>query len=624
MNHQAFLPIDPTAVRLSDPVFAERVESCRNSTIPSSIAKCRETGRIDTFRLVWKEGMPNRPHIFWDSDFAKVLEGMALALAQNPDDRELAAELDGYVDLVVSAQQPDGYLNAYGTQVEPDKRWTNVFDRHELFCAGHLMEAAVAHFRATGSRKFLDALCRYADYIASVFGTEPGKLHGYPGHEEIELGLCKLADATGEKKYLDLAKYFIDERGKKPNFFLEEAERRKGWLCEADLVNRQAHIPVREQKDAVGHAVRALYLYIGMADVAMRTGDQTLLDACRTLFDSITKKRMYLIGGCGSTLIGEAFTVDYDLPNDTAYAESCASMAFAQFARRMADATGEARYADAMELSLYNGCLSGISLEGDRFFYANMLTVDDANFLPEPVITERQPWFDCSCCPTSYCRFLPQLAGFAWSQREGELRCNIPAAGTVSGNGMKIRVSGGYPYKGDAVFESLSSGTLTLSIRIPSWCRSWSAKLNGKTLEEKPCGGYLVLKRDWKEGDKLELALELTIDVVRANPKVTADAGKIALMRGPLVYALESIDNVPRVNTLIVPADQNFSLGEAKGLEGMPAITGEAWYEEDASDGELYFRNRTPGRKKIRFTAIPYALWQNRGKSELATWLRSN
>ncbi|MBS1371179.1 MAG: glycoside hydrolase family 127 protein [Lentisphaeria bacterium] len=620
----AFSPIDPAAVRLDDPVFAGRVASCRKSTIPSSVAKCRETGRIDSFRLAWKEGMPNRPHIFWDSDFAKVLEGMALALAQNPDDAELAAELDAYVDLVISAQQPDGYLNTYFTQVEPEKRWTNVFDWHELYCAGHLMEAAVAHFRATGSRKFLDALRRYADYIATVFGTGPGKLHGYPGHEEIELGLCKLADATGETKYLELAKYFIDERGREPNFFLEEAKRRGTRLYEPNLVNRQAHMPVREQADAVGHSVRALYLYIGMADVAMRTGDSGLLDACRTLFDSVANKRMYLIGGCGSTAIGEAFTVDCDLPNDTAYAESCASMAFAQFARRMADATGEARYADAMEQSLYNGCLSGISLTGDKFFYANLLTVDDTSFFHGHIARERQPWFDCSCCPTSYCRFLPQLGGFAWSKRDGELRCNIPAAGTVRSGETAIRVTGGYPYNGSAVFELLSAGSLTLSIRIPSWCRKWSAKLNGKTIETALKDGYLSLNRKWEAGDKVELELALAIDVVRANPKVTADAGKIALMRGPLVYALESTDNGPGVNDLLIPADQEFTLGEAKGLDGVPAIAGEALRETDVSGGELYFRNRTPSREKIRFTAIPYALWQNRGKSELATWLRSN
>ena len=620
---QAFFPVDPTAVRLSDPVFAERVERCRNSTIPSSVTKCRETGRIDAFRLAWKEGMPNRPHIFWDSDFAKVLEGMALALAQNPEDKELAAELNGYVDLVISAQQPDGYLNTYFTQVEPDKRWSNIFEWHELYCAGHLMEAAVAHFRATGNRKFLDTLCRYADYIATVFGTEPGKLHGYPGHEEIELALCKLADATGEQKYLDLAKYFIDERGKKPNFFLEEAERNKTWLDESGLRNRQAHIPVREQTDAVGHAVRALYLYIGMTDVAMRTGDQTLLDACRTLFDSVTQRRMYLIGGCGSTAIGEAFTVDYDLPNDTAYAESCASMAFAQFARRMADATGEARYADAMEQSLYNGCLSGISLDGDRFFYANLLTVDDANFLHGHIAAERQPWFDCSCCPTSYCRFLPQLGNFTFTVRQGEFRLDIPAAGLYRFSGGELEIGGQYPYGGTIPITIRRGGAFRLALRIPGWCREFQLLLNGSPTEVKPVEGYVTLEREWQTGDRLELSLEMPVEVVRANWHVTSDAGRIALMRGPLVYALESVDNGDRIPRLILPARQEFTLEEAPGLPaGTVAIRGRALEEQDCSGGALYFRGE-PQRQETEFLAVPYALWQNRGPAHMAVWMRT-
>lgn len=619
-----FSPIDPTAVKLSDPVFAERISACRSATIPSSIEKCRETGRIDAFHLEWKPGMPNMPHIFWDSDFAKVLEGMALMLAQNPKDKALAGELEGYVDLVVSAQQPDGYLNTHFTVVAPENRWKNVFDWHELYCAGHLTEAAVAHFRATGSRKFLDCLCRYADYIATVFGTEAGKLHGYPGHEELELALCKLADATGEAKYLELARYFVDERGKEPFFFLEE---KKDFPTNANpwnLDNRQAHKPVREQSDAVGHSVRALYLYIGMADVAMRTGDKSLLDACRRLFGSVADKRMYLTGGCGSTRIGEAFTVDYDLPNETAYAESCAAMALVQFARRMADATGEAHYADVMEQALYNNALSGISLDGSKFFYANLLTVDDTLHVAGHISPVRQPWFDCSCCPTSYCRFLPQLAGLGWSKREGELRCNIPAAGTVKSGSVEIEVSGRYPYEGNVGFKIISGGRFTLSVRIPSWCRKWSASLNGKKLEAKAENGYLALTRDWAAGDRLELMLELTIDVVRANAKVTADAGKIALMRGPVVYALESVDNGPGVNNLLIPAEQEFRLGEASGLPGVPAILGSALRESDESAGALYSRNRVPKREKANFTAVPYALWQNRGDGELATWLRSN
>ncbi len=619
-----FSPIEPTAVKLTDPVFAERISACRKATIPSSIEKCRDTGRIDAFRLNWKKGMPNAPHIFWDSDFAKVLEGMALMLAQNPDDKELDAELDSYVDLVISAQQPDGYLNTHFTVVEPDKRWTNIFDWHELYCAGHLMEAAVAHYRATGNRKFVDSLGRYADYIATVFGTEEGKIHGYPGHEEIELALCKMADATGEKKYLDLAKYFVDERGKEPNFFVQEDQMRNSTYGSEALENRQAHKPVREQTDAVGHSVRALYLYIGMADVAMRTGDKGLLDACRTLFDSVAEKRMYLTGGCGSSRLGEAFTLDYDLPNETAYSESCAAMALVQFARRMADATGEVQYADVMEQALYNNAISGISLDGTHFFYANPLTVSPTLITAGHVMPERQPWFGCSCCPTSYCRFLPQVGGLGWSVRDGELRCNIPAAGQVKSGNIELSVSGRYPYDGAIGFEIISGGEFTLSIRIPSWCANWSATLNGKTLNVKAENGYLSITCAWAKGDRVDLVLALAIDVVRANPKVTANAGKIALMRGPVVYALESLDNPGNIQTLIVPAEQEFRLGEAKGLNNIPAILGEALRETDESGGRLYYRLRSPKREKVALVAIPYALWQNRGKAELATWLRSN
>jgi len=306
------------------------------------------------------------------------------------------------------------------------------------------------------------------------------------------------------------------------------------------------------------------------------------------------------------------------------YAESCAAMGLVQLADRLFNATGDAAILDVLERTLYNGALSGISLSGDRFFYSNFLEVDDNHHCFNAGYRTRQPWFACSCCPTSYCRFLPQLAGLGWSKRERELRCNIPAAGTVKSDGIEIEVSGHYPYEGNVGFRIVSGGSFTLSVRIPSWCRNWSASLNGKKLEAKAENGYLAITRDWTPGDRLELVLELTIDVVRANPKVTADAGKIALMRGPIVYALESIDNGPGVNNLLIPAEQEFHLGKAAGLPGVPAITGEALRESDESAGTLYFRNRTPKREKITFTAIPYALWQNREKAELATWLRNN
>ena len=608
---------------LNDPVFAPRIESCRDITIPSSVEKCRETGRIDCFRLTWQPGMPNRPHRFFDSDFAKVLEGMAYMLKLHPEDEALAAELDRFVDLVISAQQPDGYLNTYYTRVEPENRWKNLFDGHELYCAGHLIEAAVAHFHATGNRKFVDALARYVDYIGSVFGPAPEQKKGYPGHEELELALCKLAAVTGENKYIELAKFFIDRRGTSPNYFEAEAAERGESLSRKQLANRQAAQPVRETRDAEGHSVRALYLYSGMADVAAATGDAELFAVCERMFDSVTRKRMYLTGGCGSTPIQEEFTVDWNLPNDTAYAESCATIALVLFARRMLEYTGRGKFADVMEQALYNGALSGISLRGDEYFYANLLEVDANSFAHNTTCTKRQPWFDCSCCPTSYCRFLPQLGNFTFTARPGEFRIDIPAAGLYRFEEGELELGGRYPYDGAIPVTIRRGGVFRLSLRIPGWCRTFRLSLNGAPVAAEPAEGYLSLEREWQSGDQLELMLEMPVEVIRANWRVTSDAGRIALMRGPLVYALESVDNGDRIPRLILPARQEFTLTEAPGLPaGTVAIRGRADEELDCSDGALYYRGE-PERRETDFLAIPYALWQNRGAAHMAVWMRS-
>ncbi len=607
---------------MRDPVFAPRMESCRNATIPSSVARCRETGRIDCFRLDWKPGMPNQPHRFFDSDFAKVLEGMAYMVELHPEDKALAEELDRFVDLVISAQQPDGYLNTYYTCVEPENRWKHLFESHELYCAGHLMEAAVAHFHATGNRKFVDALARYADYIGSVFGPAPGQKQGYPGHEELELALCKLADATGEKKYAELAKFFIDRRGTSPNYFEEEAKRNGSSLSREQLANRQAARPVREEQDAVGHSVRALYLYSGMADVAAATQDKELFAVCERMFDSIAQKRMYITGGCGSTPIQEQFTVDWNLPNDTSYAESCATMALVLFSRRMLEYTGRGKFADVMEQALYNGALSGISLHGDQYFYANLHEVDANTFVHNTTCAERQPWFGCSCCPTSYCRFLPQLGNFTFTTRQGEFRLDIPAAGLYRFSEGELEIGGQYPYDGLIPITIRRGGSFRLALRIPGWCRAFQLRLNGALVDATPEEGYLQLEREWSSGDRLELALEMPVEVVRAHWRVTSDAGRIALMRGPVVYALESVDNGDRIPRLILPARQEFKLEEAPGLPaGTVAIRGRAFEESDCSGGALYYRGE-PERKETEFLAVPYALWQNRGPAHMAVWMR--
>jgi len=608
-------------IRLNDEFFAPRVQTNHTDTLPANIRKCHETGRIEAFRLDWKKGMPNQPHVFWDSDVAKVLEGMAYDLILNPDP-EREKELDGYIDLICSAQQKDGYLNVFFTIVKPEERWTNLRDCHELYCAGHLMEAAVAHFRATGKRKFLDCMCHYADYIGTVFGRAPGQLRGYPGHEEIELALCKLAEASGNANYMELAKYFVEERGQSPNYF--EAETKKYNRTGRDSEYHQAHRPVRDQAEAVGHAVRALYLYAGMADVAALTEDKGLFAACERLWESVVNRKMYVTGGVGSNPVCESFSHDYDLPNETGYAESCASIALVLFAERMLNATGNSKYADVMERALYNGAVSGLSLNGTEFFYANPQVIsDNRGSGTGHMTTVRQPWFGCSCCPTNYCRFIPQIASFACSVSGNGLRINIPAAakGCVNLNGGKLEfeIAGKYPYDGHLVFRILNApeNECEIAFRIPDWCRNYTVSECGKTEN-----GYLVLNRRWGAGDEIVLDLEMSVESLHSHPMIEANAGKFVLRRGPLLYCLEGVDNGPLLSRLTVPEDQAFRLEPAKGLPGVQGITGKA-FRETTPDTESLYSPLRPESTETVFHAIPYAFWQNRGRTSMILWIRS-
>ena len=605
-------------VRLQDGFLAPRQHTNGKVTIPSAVRQCKDTGRIDAFRLQWREGMPNKPHIFWDSDFAKVLEGMALQLMIDPSP-ELAAELDEYVDLVISAQQPDGFLNTYFTQVEPEKRWDRLITNHQLYCAGHLMEAAVAHFQATGKRKFLDCMCRYADYIATVFGPGPNQKKGYPGHEEIELALCKLYDATGEKRYLKLAEFFVDTRGQSPNYFQTEE-----GVAEDYLPVVQAHLPVREQQTAEGHAVRAVYLYCAMADLAAHTGDTVLLTRCEEIWKNITEKRMYLTGGIGSTLRNERFTCDYHLPHD-GYAESCASIGLIFFTRRMMNLTGEACYADVLEQTLYNGALSGISLQGDNFFYVNRLeTGADTWEYGVTYARERRPWFSCSCCPTSFCRFLPQLASYCWSYAQEELRLEIPAAGQARFRGCQVEVQSQYPYDGKIRITFHGQGQFTFSCRVPGWCKQICVSLNGQdqnALQRQ--NGYLSWNRLWQDGDIIELTLEMPVEIIRADLRVSSCRGKVALQRGPLVYAVEGLDNAADPGALLLNPESDWQLEPVQGLpKGTLGLRGKGWKESLPNACGLY-SNATPRYEETSILAVPYALWQNRGDTRMSVWLRN-
>ena len=610
-----------TEIKLQDGVLAPRITAARENTIPASLKQCEKTGRFDAFRLNWKSEMPNRPHFFWDSDVAKVLEGIAYLLGGHPDS-ELENYYDELVDLIAEAQQPDGYLNTYFTVVEPEKRWKNIYNCHELYCAGHLIEAAVAGYEILGKRKLLAVMCRYADYIDSVFGKEDGKIHGYPGHEEIELALMRLYHATGNKRYWRLAQYFIDERGQEPNFFVKE-DHFQDYGPVYGLLNRQAHKPVREQENADGHAVRALYLYCGMADVAAEAGDGELLKTCKRLFRSIAERRMYITGGVGSTFQGETFTIDYDLTNGSLmYAESCAAIALVFFCSRMLQITGDVRYADVMERALFNGVLSGISLDGKRFFYTNYLEVDANTVCYNAGSKIRKEWFDCSCCPTNFCRFIPLTATYLWTLNEREYRLEIPVAHEADFGDAAFEVNSNYPYSGDVSLTIKQSGKFKIALRIPKWCKTYSFPENG--IVEN---GYWMAERNWKVGDRLEYSLDMPIEFVRSNFKVTCNAGRIALQRGPLVYCCESFDNGMDIANLVLRLRLPLKLEPADGLPpGTLAICGMAWHESAPDSQSLYYTGM-PKRKSVPFTAIPYALWQNRDANPtriaMAVWMRA-
>ena len=606
------------SIRTEDPVFSIRLKSCLERTLPEVMKKINDTGRLDSFRLNWKDGADKKPHIYWDSDTAKVLEAMAYCLALSPDP-ELEKAYDQWVDLICSAQQPDGYLNSYFTQIEPENRWKHLSFAHELYCAGHLIEAAVAGFECLGKTKLLDAICRYTDYIDSVFGREAGKRRGWPGHEEIELALLRLYRVTGKQKYLDLAAYFINDRGTEPNVFMQEDPEN---FTVSDARGFQAHLPVREQMEAEGHAVRAIYLYTGMADLADLYNDAGLLEAVIRLFDSIWQKKIYLTGGIGSTFFGEAFTIGYDLANGSLmYAESCAAMGLVQLAVRLFNITGNSFYLEAAELALYNGVLSGISLEGTRFFYTNYLEVDENLQVYNFGAKERQEWFDCSCCPTSFSRFIPQIATFLWSAGDNEISLNIPAACRADlqlkdGRKVSCEVRGNYPYDGKIQIIMNTPGEYTLNLRIPQWCRKYTVKVNGASAD-------CIISRFWQPEDVVELDLDMPVAVVRANLKVTGNSGRIALKRGPVVYALEEQDQLFPVRELIIDPSAAFELVPAAGLpEGTPAITGKAFREYFSNTTDLYMEE-SPEYQETGFTAIPYALWQNRTPGNMAVWVRA-
>ena len=620
-------------VRITDGFFSRYASLVRTEVIPyqwaalnDNIPGAEKSGCIRNFRIAAGEeegeftGM-----VFQDSDLGKWLEAVAYSLTTAPD-AELERTADEVIELMARAQRPDGYLDTYFIVKEPRNRWKNIRDCHELYCAGHLLEAAVAYTHATGKRRFLDVMCRYMDYILTVFGAESGKLPGYPGHEELELALCKLYDVTGEKKYLDLAKYFIDQRGQQPLFFIEELKTRGDtfhWDNNDgyDLRYFQAHQPVRDQQDAVGHAVRAVYLYTGMADVALRTDDEELKAACRRLFRSIVDRRMYVTGAIGSTHEGEAFTFDYDLPNDTAYAETCASIGLIFFMKRMLQMDHDAIYADVMERALYNTVLAGMGLDGKAFFYVNPLEVLPEACREDPgkhhVKPERQKWFACACCPPNVARLLSDLGEYIYQQDDYGVTVNLFIGSRVRLDGMVLEQESSVPFDGHVKLTVSCDGekAAILRVRKPFWAGDVAASL--PYVEDK---GYLVFDRVWRDGDVLTLDFEMPVRRVYANPLVRQNLGKVALMRGPLVYCLEQADNGPNLHLLTLPQDAPVTLA-ASPFAGLPALTAPG-VRLLPSDTALYTSQHAFTAVPAPLTFIPYFTWANRGIGEMTVWVR--
>ncbi len=587
----------------------------REVTVGAVMNRFMDTGRFDAFELKWREGMDKKPHIFWDSDIAKWMESVAYLLKKGPAP-ELKAVVERVIDLIEAGQGRDGYFNTYFINVEPSKRFQQRW-AHELYCAGHLIEAAVAYDEATGDDRFLNIMTRYADYIDQVFRVEQSAAFATPGHEEIELALVKLYRHTGKERYLTLSKWFIDQRG------LNEREAQNAPLWE--LLADQSHLPVREMETAEGHSVRLGYLFSGAADVALETGDEALFSACRKVFENIISKRMYVTGGVGST--PEAFTVDFDLPNDFAYAETCAAIALAYFARRMLAMDADAVYADVIETILYNGFLASTSLDGKRFFYCNPLSVSRRSFRRNVSSKNgRAEWrpdiqrvevFGCSCCPPNITRFVASVGDYLYTTGENRLYVHqfmgSDAKITLAGRDILVRQETDYPVNGAVKLTVQNADGLEVAIRIPGWCAGYDLSAP-HTLEK----GYAIVRC---AGDSFELTLttNMKCELIEANPEVQADAGRVALRRGPVIYCLEEADNGERLHDMMI--DMDLKTREAYSEEmRMPIIYARGWQRAAAEMGWLY-RPLNPQLQEKELTFIPYYAFANRGESDMIVWV---
>lgn len=627
-----FRPLPVPSVELSG-LFGDRQDAICDSTAETLLDRCVEAGMVRAIDVSQPSPgivIPLQPwagstQMFWDSDLGKSIETVAYSLyrRQNP---ELEARVDTIIDMYEKMQDDDGYLNAWFQRVQPGRRWTNLRDHHELYCAGHLIEGAVAYYQATGKRKLLDIMSRYADYMIKVFGHGEGQLRGYCGHEEVELALVKLSRVTAEKKYLDLAKYFIDERGTEPNYFTEEALRDgrdpKKFIQKTYEYN-QAHEPVREQTKVVGHAVRAMYLYSGMADIATEYNDDSLTAALETLWNDLTTKQMYVTGGIGPAAANEGFTDYYDLPNESAYAETCASVGLVFWANRMLGRGPNRRYADIMEQALYNGAMAGLSLDGKTFFYENPLESAGKH--------HRWIWHHCPCCPPNIARLLASVGSYMYALADDEIAVHLygesKAHFEIGGAKIELSQNTRYPWDGAIHFAVATNGParFAISLRIPEWADGAAIKVNGEALDLLSVfvDGYARIEREWRSGDHVDLDIPLKTRALWANPMVRQDAGRAALMRGPLVYCVETTDNGECLNGIELAGDvSKATTCEIAELEGAVALDLPV-LRDKADWGSALYRTSPPTARKATARFVPYPFWDNRSPGEMLVWVRA-
>ena len=583
--------IDFSHVKINDNFWSPRLSKHVSATLPVCIDQIEnQTGRIRNFENAAKGEGEHSGIFFDDSDVYKALEGMAYSLINNPDP-ELEKKADEWIDKFAAAQQPDGYINTFYTLTGLDKRWTNM-DKHEMYCAGHMIEAGVAYYQATGKRKLLDVCIRMTDHMMSQFG--PGKRHWVPGHEEIELALVKLYQTTQEQKYLDFAYWLLEERGHGHGTMGDEGK----W----DPVYYQDIVPVRRLTDISGHAVRCMYLYCGMADVAALKNDTGYIAAIDRLWDDVVHRNMYITGGIGSSRDNEGFTEDYDLPNLDAYCETCASVGMVLWNQRMNQLTGDSKYIDILERSLYNGALAGISLGGDRFFYVNPLESKGDH--------HRQEWYGCACCPSQLSRFLPSIGNYIYAASDDALWVNLYIGNTgqirIGETDILLTQETDYPWDGSVKLTISTSQPLEkeIRLRIPNWCKTYDLSINGKRINVSEEKGYAVIK-DWKSQDVIALDMDMPVEIVAADPHVKENFGKRAIQRGPLVYCMEEIDNP-------VYFDQ---------IQLSPSTTFQTAFVSDILNGIKTIK--TNGRAQSA-TFIPYYAWDNRKAGKMRVWIPYN